>query len=483
MNTLVLLSDNHNRAMMGASGHPLARTPNLDALAAAGVRFASAYCASPICCPARAAIATGRFPHQTGYWDNVQAYDGAVPSWMHRAREAGREVVAVGKLHFRGGDDYGFTEEIVPMHLHAGQGAVKTLLRGYDAEAEKAGTDFHDMYARRSGPGHSEYQEYDRRITEAACAWLTGRATRPGTPGFILFVSWISPHPPFSVPEALLAMYPTLDVTPPPGAPHPVHPAEAHLKRLERIPERLDPDDLRRANAAYLALVTHLDAQVGAVLAAARALGPLTILYTSDHGELCGERDLWGKRFLYEGSAGVPLLMAGPGLPEGGVRHAPVSHIDLFPTLLEAAGVAPVPQDAGLHGRSLFGPARGAEDPDRPVFAEYHAHGSAAGAFMLRRGALKLIRHVGMPDQLFDLASDPAEREDLGARPEHAGARAALAADLARFCDPADADARAKAAQRRRAEALGGPVALAAAPHILWSPPPGTAVRDDQFSA
>ena len=96
-NIVLFLSDNHARAFLGAADHPTVRTPTLDALAARGTRFESAYCASPLCCPARAAIATGRYPHQSGYWDNALAYDGRQPSWHLRLRDAGYTVTAIGK--------------------------------------------------------------------------------------------------------------------------------------------------------------------------------------------------------------------------------------------------------------------------------------------------------------------------------------------------------------------------------------------------
>ena len=79
-NLVIFLSDNHNRRFVGAAGHPMVKTPAIDSIAERGVRFENAYCTSPLCCPSRAAIATGRYPHQTGYWDNALAYDGRVPT-------------------------------------------------------------------------------------------------------------------------------------------------------------------------------------------------------------------------------------------------------------------------------------------------------------------------------------------------------------------------------------------------------------------
>ena len=103
-NLLLFLSGNHHRALAGCYGHRIATTPNLDRIAANGVRLANAYSASPSCCPARAAIATGRFPHQTGLFDNAIVYDGSVPSWMHRLREQGHHVAAIGELFDLEGD-------------------------------------------------------------------------------------------------------------------------------------------------------------------------------------------------------------------------------------------------------------------------------------------------------------------------------------------------------------------------------------------
>src|SRR5205085_11291871 len=111
-NLLFILSDEHSRRVLGSYGHGMIRTPNLDRLAASGVRFTSAYCNSPICVPSRAALATGRYVHDIRFWDNGIPYDGSVPSWHRRLRDAGHEVTAIGKLHFRSADDdNGFTEE------------------------------------------------------------------------------------------------------------------------------------------------------------------------------------------------------------------------------------------------------------------------------------------------------------------------------------------------------------------------------------
>ena len=130
-NLIIIMSDEHNPKVLGCNGHPLVKTPNIDALAAAGTSFTSADTTCPVCVPARAAFATGKYVNQIGYWDNADAYEGAIPSWHHRLRDRGHRVVSIGKLHFRGlpGDDNGFSEEIIPMNIIEGKGDLMGLVR------------------------------------------------------------------------------------------------------------------------------------------------------------------------------------------------------------------------------------------------------------------------------------------------------------------------------------------------------------------
>jgi choline-sulfatase len=207
-------------------------------------------------------------------------------------------------------------------------------------------------------------------------------------------------------------------------------------------------------------------------------LGTTRIVYSSDHGELFGWQGIFGKKNLYEGSAGVPLVIAGPGVPEGRVSRQLASHVDLFPTLVESAGARLEHEDGSLPGVSLWPAIGGRDDDARPVFAEFHAQGSRAGAFMLREGNLKLVYHVGMPAQLYDLAADPDEAHDLVAEGRDGGRTRALEATLRAICDPEAVDARAKADQRRHAEAWGGREKLLGETNLIFSPPPGVSKED-----
>jgi choline-sulfatase len=483
-NLIFFVSDNHNRQVSGCYGHPVVKTPVLDKLAARGTRFANSYCASTLCVPSRGSLATGRYVHENGCWDNAIAYDGKIPSWMHRLRGQGHTVVSVGKLHYHSEkNDNGFTEELLPMHLHDGKGAIRHLLRGYDAEPACTDGARWKLYTERSGVGDTHYQDYDRKITAKSIEWLRANAGKNGKP-WALYVGYISPHPPFTVPKRLYDLYP-VDAMPLPvrfrPGDRPEHPAMRHLREMEGFQDMTDERMLRRVAAAYFGLITHLDEQVGEVMKEVEAMGLLgntRIVYSSDHGELLGWQGSFGKKNLYEGSAGVPLILAGAGVPAGRVVRQLASHVDLFPTLVEGAGSKLAREDGDLPGVSLWPAIGGREDAARPVFAEFHAQGSRAGSFMLREGNLKLVYHVGMPAQLFDLAADPDEAHDLVAEGRDSGRTRALEARLRAICDPEAVDARAKADQRRHAEAWGGREKLLGEENLIFSPPPGVSKED-----
>jgi choline-sulfatase len=247
-------------------------------------------------------------------------------------------------------------------------------------------------------------------------------------------------------------------------------------RRIMFHEEPLDEATLRRAICAYYALVSFMDAQVGQVLAALDAAGltaSTRILYTNDHGDMVGKHGLWYKSVMYEDSAGVSMILAGPDIPAGRVSETNVTLVDVFPTALQATGVAPAPEDADLPGVSLLELANDDGRRSRVAFSEYHSSMSASASFMLRDDRYKLIEYVGMPSQLFDLEADPDESHNLADDPAHAETLARLQAALRTICDPDEIDAIAKADQQRRVEAVGGAEAIVAGGvKFTHSPPP-----------
>lgn len=475
-NLLFLHSDQHSRHVLGCGGNDVVRTPHLDTLAARGTRFCNAYTPSPICVPARAALATGRYPHNIGAWDNAAPYTGReAPSWGHRLAEQGHAVTTIGKLHYRSVDDpTGFPDQRLPMHVLKGVGDLYGLLRGDMPVRPHSRTQVLEARA-----GESEYTRYDRAIATEAVRWLRTEALDWRKP-WALFVSFASPHFPLVVPDSYLDLYP------PDSVPLPVqwqqhawprHPVLDLMRRQQALDEPLDEATIRRAIAVYYGMVTFLDDQIGLVLAVLREAGledSTRIIYTSDHGEMLGEHGLWWKSCMYEGSVGVPLIVAGPDVPAGKVCETNASLVDCFPSILEATGAAAAPGDLLLPGESLWLLAQDETRP-RTVLSEYHAIFSPSAIFMLRDGPYKYVHYVGDPPQLFDVAADPDETRDLAADPAYADTLGTCEAHLRALCDPDDLDRRAKAAQRRLIDAAGGPDAvLSGGVKIPYTPAPVT---------
>jgi len=482
-NLLVLMSDEHSVKTLGCYGSALVRTPNLDALAARGTRFSSAYCCNPVCIPARATFATGLYTHQVGYWDNADPYDGSTPSWHHLLRERGHRVDAIGKLHFRSTeDDNGFSAEHLPMHVIDGKGDLMGLIRDNLPERKGAW-----KMAGMAGPGESIYTRYDRDIAARAQTWLHEEAPRYRERPWVLFVSFVAPHFPLTAPsEYFYEYYESTDLPWPKlyaEAERPQHPFLRDYAGSFVYDRHFDSEDkVRRALAGYYGLATFLDEQVGKVLTALERsglAGETRVLYTSDHGDNLGSRGLWGKSTLYEEAAAVPLIVAGDGVPAGRTVETHASHVDFWPFVLQATGEPDAAHDDRPHpGVSLFDLAGGAR-PERTVISEYHGMGSTTAAFMLRLDRYKFVHYVAYPDQLFDLAEDPEELVDRIDDPALATVAREARSRLEAMLDPGQVDAAAKARQRELLAANGGREAVIARGDLGFSVPPGVAPMFD----
>jgi choline-sulfatase len=475
-NVLVIMSDEHNPRVLGCAGHPVIRTPNLDALAARGTMFSSAYTTSPVCIPARAGFACGKYIHQIGFWDNADAYDGSIPSWHHLLRERGHRVASIGKLHFRSnGEDHGFTEEQIPMHIYQGKGDLLGLIRD---DMPRRGNS-KKMIA-MAGPGESPYTFYDKEICSLAQVWLREQGVKQADKPWVLFVSFVAPHFPLTAPPEHYYKYWNRELPMPKlyaRESRPTHPYLEDYRNSFCYDDFFESeDDVRKALSGYFGLVSYLDENIGKVLSALEDTGlarDTVVMYTSDHGDNLGARGLWGKSTMYEQIAGVPWLIAGPDVPQARRIDTPVSHVDALPTILELAGES-VP--AGYPGYSLLDIACGA-DPERTVLSEYHGMGSATGAFAIRMGKWKYVHYVGYPPQLFDLESDPDEIDDLGTDARHADALEECRRKLYALLDPVDVDRRAKARQAQLLAENGGRDAVIRRGDFGFTPAPGTAAE------
>jgi choline-sulfatase len=471
-NILFILSDEHNKKVLGSNGNSLAITPNLDRLSASGTVFDAAYTACPICVPARASLATGRYVNEIGCWDNAIAYEGEPSSWGHHLMSRGHRVSSIGKLHYKQCQPSvnGFSEEILPLHIADGIGDLMGLIR--DEIHPRNGA---QMLGPEAGPGESEYTRYDRDITESALAWIAQAAHRRDDKPWVLYVGYVAPHFPLIAPTEFFDLYRDTDFPLPllyRKDQRPNHPFLAAMREV-LVHDKGFTDDrmVRRALQAYYGLVSFLDANIGRLLDGLRKTGladDTIVIYSSDHGDNLGARGLWAKSTMYEDSAGVPLIIAGPSIAAGRRISAPVSLIDIFPTLVEGVG-ADLPPELGLSGVSLLNP-----DPEqlagRTVLSEYHAAGGMAASYMVRHGNYKYIHYVGMPPMLFDLENDPQELIDLGQSPGHETVRGECEFRLRQLLDPEQVDARARRDQQARITAAGGKDAILKRGTFRFSP-------------
>jgi len=453
-NLIFIISDEHQARALSCAGHAIVRTPNIDRLAARGTRFTAAYTPCPICVPARASLATGRYVHEIRYWDNAMGYDGRVPGWGVRLQAGNVRVESIGKLHYANDrDPTGFDHQHHPMHLAEGVGQVWGSVRDPIPGVRDDIVRFDKV-----GAGYSSYNSYDQTIRDAAVAWLR-HASRDEHP-WMLFIGFVAPHFPLIAPQRFVDLYPPGAMPLPKLTPRNGYVRHPWLEAQESFmptDAEFDIDDAkrRRAISAYYALCTMMDDHVGAICATLEEIGAsetTSIIYTSDHGEALGERAHWGKSNLYDECTQVPLIMTGPDVAPAATCDTPVNLTDLAPTFLAAFGLA----DPTLPGRSLFEIAREPADPTRASFSEYHAVGAPSGAFMLRKGRWKYHEYIGYPSELFDLASDPDESTNKAGDPSCASIVAELGRELRQIVDPAAADRHAKADQRALVERFGG---------------------------
>lgn len=457
-NLIVIMSDEHDPRFMGCSGHARVKTPNLDRMAGEGLRFTNAYTPCPICVPARASFATGQYVHRIRHWDNAMPYTGSIRGWGHVLQDNGIRVESIGKLHYRHAEDpAGFDVEHIPMNVYQGVGMVWGSIRDPLPDAPPG-----RMLGEYIGPGESTYTEYDRSVANLTVDWLEDAATHKSDAPWVLYVGFVAPHFPLVAPEEFYALYDPEDMPPSKLLPedgHPHHPWIAdHNKFWPHDEQFADEAERRAAITAYHALCSWVDHNVGQVLDKLEATGlskNTRVIYTSDHGDNVGARGLWGKSNLYQESTAIPMIATGPGI-EPGTCNTPVSLIDLFPSILDSAGVTFDEETQDRPGRSLYAVGTSGDEPERPVFSEYHAVGSNSGGFMLRKGKWKFHYYVGYPPELFDLAADPEEATDLAADPAYSDILRDMEAELRAICDPEAVDVLAKADQKELISKHGG---------------------------
>jgi choline-sulfatase len=470
-NVLFIMSDEHQQKSAGCYGHPFVKTPTIDKLAESGTRFTNAYTNSPICVPARASFATGRYVHDIGYWDNAHAYDGRVEGWGHEMQKAGMHCLSIGKLHYRSeGDPTGFNEQVVPLHIVEGKGSVGGCIKQPMGPPIKK-----SKLASEIGPGESSYSRYDQSIMENTCNWLKDEAPNHKDKPWALFCSFVCPHYPLIAPPEFYDLYPHDMLEHPKGnhKDYQLHPWIDKFQKLQRHDDFFTEETRKVAMASYYGLCSYLDSNIKKVLDTLEACGlrdDTLIVYTADHGENLGTRRLWGKSNMYEEAAAIPMILSGPGVPAGKVVNTPVTLADGSATILEAVGLGDTPVNGN---RSLRDVANEADDMDRVAFSEYHANGADTASFMIRKGDYKYIHYVDYEPELFDQKADPEEECNLATDPAHAAVLADLQGELTQRLDPDAVNAAAQKSQAALVEAAGGREAVLNKGSFQGTPAPG----------
>jgi arylsulfatase A-like enzyme len=463
-NVLWVCTDQQRWDTLGCYGNDLVETPRLDALADRGVQFERAYCQSTVCTPSRASMLTGRYPRTTGCRANGRPMPEDERLVTHDLADAGYHCGLAGKLHLSPYRPYADESPTI-------REPIRRLDDGY--------AEFHWSSSPTNDGQRNEYKqwlrergvEYRRERLDVEHAsigmpaehhqttWCAEKAINcieaheSADDPWLFSVNMFDPHPAFRAPEGYLDRYmDRLDEVPPPNyEPGELDdkPAAQHEQHTDGNPAYTDLDDRghRVMRATYYAMVDLIDEQVGRLLDALDRTGQrdeTLVVFTSDHGELCGDHGMYTKGpFFYEPSVRVPLLVDGPGVASGRTVDDLVGLIDLAPTLLDTAGLDRPP---GMQGRSLW-PAL---DPDGAdpigrdaIYCEGYAcaHVHDVNSTMVRTDRYKLVRHHDPGDgELYDLHEDPDETHNRWDDPEYAGAKrellVALSDRMAATVDP-----------------------------------------------
>jgi choline-sulfatase len=451
-NILILMVDQLNGTLFPDGPADWLHAPNLKALAAESVRFANAYCPSPLCAPARASFMTGQLPSRSHVYDNAAEFSADIPCYTHHLRRAGYQTSLSGKMHFVGPDQYhGFEERLTTDIYPADYGWTPD----YRKPGERIDWWYHNMGS-VTGAGVAETTnqlEYDDDVAHFAKQKLFDLSRGMDARPWCLTVSFTHPHDPFVARRKYWDLYEGCPQVAPPENDVPYDQLDAHSQRLldsfDRAKFDITPDHISRARQGYFANISYVDDKIGEVLATLKATRQeAVIVFVSDHGDMLGDKGLWFKMSFFEGSSRVPLMISAPGLKPH-LETTPVSALDVNPTVCDLAGVDMANVTPWVDGESLVPLAKGAERTT-PVALEYAAEGSITPLVCLRYGKWKYTRCLADPDLLFDLAADPEETRNLADDPTHAATLQTLRAKSEARWDLHKYDTEVRESQARR---------------------------------
>lgn len=417
-NILFIQTDQLTANVLSMYGDPHCQTPHLDELAQNGVVFETAYCNFPLCSPSRASMMTGQLPSRIGAYDNAAELSATIPTYAHYLRDLGYQTCLSGKMHFIGPDQLHGFEERLTTNLYP---ADFSWAPNWGDEGDRDTNDSRAVTV--SGICARSVQiDYDDLVTFNAVQKLYDMAHSDDERPFFMQVSYTHPHEPFLCTQEQWERYDGIDIPLPTVGPMDEAEHDPHsvriLAQFDLLGKSFADEDILRSKRAYYGAVSYIDDKIGELLAALKATGAdqnTVILFTSDHGEMLGERGMWFKKTFFENSMRIPLILYGPEYFKPQRVHEFSSLVDLLPTFL---GIA-----TGGEWLSTIEPLDGADltayldnDSDystRPIYAEYLCETTTAPIFMIRRGPYKFVYCATDPDQLYNVVTDPNERNNL----------------------------------------------------------------------
>lgn len=453
-NILFIQVDQLAAKSLGAYDNQICQAPNLDKLALSGMIFDAAYSNFPLCAPSRFSMATGKLCSAIGAYDNAAEMPASTPTYAHYLSAAGYQTALSGKMHFIGPDQYhGFEKRLTP-DLYP---ADFSWVPNWGDEGERDTNDSSSVLV--SGICERSVQlDFDDLVTYNAIQFLYDQARSTDSRPFFLQVSYTHPHEPYLCRPEHWQRYDDVDISLPDVPALPADQHDSHSIRLlsdfNMLDVRFSDDDIRRARRAYYGSISYIDDMIGRIQNVLESLGMAdntAIVFTSDHGEMLGERGMWFKKHFFEASLRVPLFVKLPGGSAASRVLTPVSLVDLLPTFMSIAeGAGWQSETEALDGADLISISEQPANPDRPVYAEYLAESTTAPIFMIRRGSFKFIESAQDKPLLFDVEADPDERVNLAIDPAHAQLIAQFRSEISQKWNSAELTEQIKLSQRRR---------------------------------
>ena len=408
--------------------------PNLQKLADTGVVFDNCYCNLPMCGPSRASLHTAKLPFSMQMYDNASEFHADIPALPHYLRDLGYRAELTGKMHFVGPDQFhGYekrhTTEIYPANfawtVDWSQGREYRPTNLTMAPVIESGTCIRSLQ-----------MDYDDEVEYHGTQAIYDLARKPDDKPFFLTVSFTSPHSPFVISNEYWDLYNHDDIELPAVPEIPLDEKDHLSRNLHYCQARhlytVTDEHRRNARHAYYGMVSYIDDKVGSLVTALERSGlrdNTLIVFTSDHGEMMGERGMWFKQHFFEWASHVPLIASMPDRYKPARVKENVSLIDLMPTFMDiAAGEKFDDYIDPVDGQSLLGALQGEEGTlSDTVISEFAADGSTGPSRMVKKGPWKYMYLEGEDTLLYNLDEDPHELNNLSGEKDYTAIEEELA--------------------------------------------------------